>query len=111
MPVAAMVQAWQEAARDLGIIVTAPYELDGIECEALVEHFGSPAGTIVASTGSARASQIKGLARQRGLHYSFLNADRYSDYDRSQFISMLDDWGWRGEAQAPSWYSGEPWTT
>jgi hypothetical protein len=108
--------AWRDAAEDLGITVVAPYGLldAGGEVDsaavAWIESFGSVQGTVVAAYRSNREA-ILSAARGRGQFCSFINEASYARYDRDLFVATLNDWGWYGNpAQAPAWYTGEPWT-
>jgi hypothetical protein len=103
--------AWQTAAEDLGIAVTAPASLDGEVCIALVHEFGSPHGTAVVPRGGERESATVAAALAAGHYVSIVNADSYATYDRNLFVGTLDDWGWYGSGDPPSWYSGTAWGT
>ncbi len=103
--------AWAEAARDLGIRVTAPFRLaleNGEELwfEAHVADFGGPNGTVVGNKGNVLADvrKVKGF-------YASNVWPSYQAYSRELFVATLNDWGWFGEkGKQPSWYSGEPWS-
>jgi len=109
-------RVWQEAARDLGVDVVAPYSLvdpnrtDSVDCIAYVHNFGSPSGTVVFGRHSpSREGRV--LAIQLGLHWSEIDEDAYATYDRELFIATFNDWGWFGAAHdAPDWYTGAAWT-
>ncbi len=106
-----IVNAWLEAASDLGIRVIAPYSLwleDGTEVqfEAHIPDFGGPKGAIAMS----ESSEATDIAKRFGFWRSVLY-DGYRRYDRKLFIDTLDDWRWFGPVDdAPSWYTGRPWT-
>jgi len=110
--------AWQEAAKDLGICVKAPFKLKDKKgrifyYSAYIPDFGSPNGALVLLIKPPKFdhdSQAEECAKQNGYWYSFLNTELYSSYNRSEFISMLDDWQYFGSAnKKPSWYTGAPW--
>jgi hypothetical protein len=107
----AISHAWQEAGRDLGIGVTAPFALRigdrEVAFEALIRDFGSPMGTIaVASETSSFGPSLQRL----GYFVSQLFPS-YRAYSREHFIATLDDWRWFGPSgEQPSWYSGKPWS-
>jgi hypothetical protein len=113
------VQAWLTAAADLGIEVVAPFVLPvengEIRCVAVVKQFGYRNGTLVSRRGDvAEWQEMRDLLDQvTDLGYGFsLLGNSYAEYDRSSFIDALNDWGWNGDSDAaPSWYTGEPWTT
>ncbi|MGA8246029.1 MAG: hypothetical protein WB797_03925 [Nocardioides sp.] len=103
--------AWRDAAADLAIDVTAPYEPegDGQPVVARVAGFGSSQGTIVVGRSSA-GEGIRDIASSRGMHCSEIDEATYSRYDRDLFVETLNDWGWYGEpSAAPEWYTGKPW--
>jgi RNAse (barnase) inhibitor barstar len=107
----AMVQAWREAAADLGIRVVAPFAFitsdgEAIKAEAFVPEFGGPYGAIALSNDLHPYRRIEFAGR----FFSFLG-NTYRSYDRQAFIDMLDDWGWFGEkGKEPDWYTGVTWT-
>ncbi|MGE0044872.1 MAG: hypothetical protein AB7J28_08960 [Hyphomonadaceae bacterium] len=104
-----IVQAWRDAASDLGIRVTAPYELeteDGVlMCEAFAPDFGSTAGAIAVSR--ATADNAAGRLTGPAVPWRSILYEIYRRYDRELFIEMLEDWGWFGaRAETPAWYKG-----
>jgi hypothetical protein len=110
-----LIAAWQRAATDLGIEVTAPFFVDSargesdVECVAYVPHFGSENGTIVIARTSP-LEPLHSIVRARGIFLSILDEDSYEVYDRELFVETLNDWGWFGSQSPPSWYTGEAWT-
>ena len=106
----AISRAWLEAAKDLGIRVTAPFSVQASErepiiYEALILDFGGPKGTVVGvlddKLGDCRATH--------GYYCSNLSSS-YRDYGRQHFIDTLNDWGWFGPLELrPSWYTGKSW--
>jgi len=85
-------------------------DVDGIECVALVEDFGSSHGTIVLGRHIA-PGLARSTAKAQGRYVSLIDEVSYSSYDRKLFIETLNDWGWYGEpGEAPSWYTGEAWS-
>jgi hypothetical protein len=98
-----IMNAWKEAAADLGIRVIAPFEFKTgnelpILFEAFVPDFGSPAGAIVMTEKSRNDIAVKGRWASR-LY------ETYQTYRRADFIETLIDWGWFGdETKTPSWY-------
>ena len=106
-----IIDAWNQAAADLGIRVTAPFSLvskNGEEevFEALVHDFGGPKGTL---TGKIHRDLTE--SRKREGYYASNLADSYRKYDRKLFQETLDDWRWFGDPdQRPSWYMGKPWS-
>lgn len=103
-----LVRAWLDAAQDLGITVAAPYSVGQQVFVALVEDFGRDKGTVVDWLGSG--NDTRALAAE-GYFVSALNPTPYAPYDREQYRETLDDWGWQRDPEnAPSWYTGRPWT-
>jgi hypothetical protein len=111
-----VVEAWRQAAQDLGVAVRAPFMLaadtdgEAIECIALIEQFGSPNGTVVLGRHNSSES-TRHAAKAEGRFVSLVDEASYFSYDRSLFIDTLNDWGWFGErSRAPDWYTGQAWT-
>lgn len=107
-------EVWKVAAGDLGIRVLAPYRvnLDGVvvEFDAHICDFGGPDGIAVVEMDQADP-RAKVAADRLGLFYSELSGSVYSQYVREEFIDTLDDWGWFGSDQPPSWFTANrPWT-
>lgn len=104
-----LVEAWQEAGRDLGIRVTAPAGLSGSSkslffCEAFVPDFGSPSGMIVVSRKTERRvrRELRGL---EGVAVTISPERQQRAYVRKYIIDELIDWGWFGApGDEPDWY-------
>jgi hypothetical protein len=105
-PPAELVGSWREAAADLGVQIVAPYRLGPRAFAAWIPNFGSPSGTLI-DWLTSRADWTAAAAE--GYYVSRLNAESYRTYDRDLFVATLNDWGWHGQAPAPSWYTGDPW--
>lgn len=108
-----IMEAWREAAKDLGIRVEIPFTLttsDGHSevYEGRVLEFGGPKGLVF---GSLDGNKTTWKHREdAGYAWSDLSSS-YQTYNREHFIATLDDWGWFGEkGQEPDWYSGKPWS-
>lgn len=106
------LEVWQEAAIDLGLDVQAPFELDlqtgaRIKGRLLLKDFGAENGMIVVTDFSLVADSVDEIVAA-GYGYSTLSElDRADSYDRSDFIEMLQDWGWSGpKAARPAWLDG-----
>ena len=99
--------AWVLAASDLGIDVTTPFVMIDrfgmpVEFIARVRHFGSRRGTLVLHMPAVvPTSRIEPGVYY---HFSILNPEQYSDYNRERFIAMLASWGWTGAGPPPEWY-------
>lgn len=109
----AVIDAWRKAAEDLNIDVVAPFDWCGegrhYQFIALVKGFGSSLGTLVADIVDEDDSSD--IADASGCYWSAISRESYSNYDRDEFISMLNDWGWFGkESERPVWYSGDSWS-
>jgi hypothetical protein len=99
--------AWRTAATELGIRVTAPYQMEAtgtsITWCALVHDFGYPAGTLVLTMHDRPLHPA-------GYGVSLVNPELYGAYDRTTFVETLEDWGWVGAGTPPAWYTGiSPW--
>ncbi len=112
MPVDAEIsKAWIEAAADLDLLATAPFNLtsrDGTECwfEAHIANFGGPKGTVVGNLGN----DLRDIRAEHGYYASNLSPS-YRTYQRQLFIDSLNDWSWYGEKRKePRWYTGKPWS-
>jgi hypothetical protein len=103
--------AWLEAAKDLGIRVTAPFALRNAEdeqvtYEAHILDFGGPKGSVV----GVLDDQLRDWRATQGYYCSNL-APSYRRYERKHFIDTLNDWGWYGPTELrPSWYTGKSWS-
>jgi hypothetical protein len=103
-------EAWREGGAQLGIRVTAPFELtlpDGevITVEVFLPDFGGPKGAVLLELTEEKNERAS-RARTAGVYVSQLGSD-YRSFDEDLFRFTLDDWGWYGTAaDQPSWYSG-----
>jgi hypothetical protein len=108
------MDAWRQAARDLGIQVEIPFTLkmengDVEFYEGRVLEFGGPKGTVFGTIDLDR-NTAKGSRRENGYFASDLSLS-YRQYDRQFFIATLDDWKWFGpEGKQPGWYTGKDWS-
>ena len=101
--------AWRDAAADLGVEVTAPFNIADAQCIAWVEHFGSSRGTVVVGRRTSGLA-IRAAANSQAMFYSEVDEAEYGQYDRDIFVATLNDWGWHGDPSVtPEWYTGEPW--
>jgi len=101
-----LIQAWQEAAQDLGIEIVLPFVLtltngETVHADILVKDFGP---TLVFTDKAVeilnRLGDQLGVA---GYGYSAFCGDELV-YDRDLFIDTLNDWGWTGpEDRRPTW--------
>lgn len=104
----AISEAWREAAKDLGIRVAAPFEVQIaadqlVTYEAHVLDFGGPKGSVV----GVLDDELSDCRATQGYYCSNL-AHSYRRYERHHFIDTLNDWGWFGPTPLrPSWYTGK----
>ena len=106
--------AWKIAAADLGFTFTPLFALEEggrvIRYAGLVHDFGSEKGILIFTSQNFETEPWASVAAKNGFGYSLLGGVG-SGYDRSSFISILDDWGWSPKDRvAPIWYTGKPWT-
>ena len=105
--------AWLQAAKDLGIRVTAPFTLrtesgEDVTYEAHIADFGGPNGTVVSVF--ADESPWNDIRHAHGYYGSNLS-DSYRTYSREHFVDTLNDWQWSGNPeQRPTWYTGKSWS-
>jgi len=85
---------------------------DRVEYVAFLPDFGRKAGMVVGLMDSiADYERLAGFAKSAGLYFSATDFSYYANFRSDNFIDTLNDWGWYGVAEAPLWYTGEPWTT
>lgn len=102
-----LVQAWQSAAKDLGIEIIAPYTLmlasgASVKADLLVREFGSLRGMLVSASEDDLGALEDGLVAE-GYSYSAFVGDELV-YDRRHFIDILNDWHWNGpDDKRPVW--------
>lgn len=102
--VAALRQAWEEAADDLDIRVTT-------EEAQMLDPFGQPHSIVALLPDFGGGMHIfeewnpllAGVLWERHQGFTTLFAT-YEKYDRSAFIDALCDWGWTGDDAPPPWY-------
>ena len=101
-----LIQAWQEAAQNLGVEIVCPYALklksgEEVQADVLVKDFGP---MLVATEAAAETFRRLGdQIAAEGYGWSILCGDELT-YDREHFIEILKDWGWTGaEDRRPPW--------
>src|SRR5262245_42871894 len=105
-----MADAWQKAARDLGIRFVSPFrfrDAGGREhvCAGWLPDFGSPRGALILSRHDSDGAEAAGDAE--GYYVSGLSPYHYETYARGHFVETLNDWGWYGKREdAPPWFKG-----
>jgi len=97
---AALIEAWQRAASDLGLRLEAPYSLstsagDRILVEGFLPDFGGNQGMVFRG--------VEHRAPSTDLYVSLIGPI-YRRYERERFIEALTDWAWFGHANGrPDW--------
>ena len=109
-----LVAAWSAAAVELGLDIERDVRLairngEFVAAPLLIMRFGTVKGTVVWLGDAAGRRRELGAAAAAGMAVSFLSPT-YEVYDRELFIGTLNDWGWRGETDPPTWYTGRSWT-
>jgi hypothetical protein len=107
------IEALITASRKLGIKVAAPYTLrhagKSTQCLAFLPDFGSPNGMVVGATMPPEFQTDTTLiecARAKGMSFSFLNLERYNNFDEQRYKEALLDWGFFGPpGERPQWIS------
>ncbi len=109
-----LAEAWRVAAGELGLEVTAPFELsvggDVLRYGALVVGFGTRAGLVLrAGTEEWHPGQVGAIwteAMKAG-YFPANVAPLLCSYDRDEFVSFLNILDWCGpSAERPAWYTG-----
>jgi len=109
-----VVEAWRQAAQDLGIQFTSPFTAaiqgNRIECIGFVPHFGRRIGTIISVLNQPSSlADLVSKWRNEDYYISVLGPG-YGNYDRQSFIDTLDDWQFFGpNSERPAWYTGKCW--
>ena len=104
-----VLNAWKTAAKELGISIEVPFELQFDSGEVindllLIKDFGGKAGTVIFGMNHERFSEIFKNAEKKEYFCSGLNTEVYKEYNRQIFIETLNDWGYFGEEKdKPDW--------
>jgi hypothetical protein len=107
MSPAHLIQAWQAAAKDLGIEIAVAYWLtlgngEQVEADVLVKDFGPMLVATEAAEGAFR--RLDDRLAAEGYCWSVFCGEELA-YDRTRFIEILKDWGWTGaKNRRPHWY-------
>lgn len=103
-----LIKAWKKAGKDLGLEIISPFILNTtngkVDYPILVKSFGGKHGTII-----ARHELFFDFPMPKHKDYfiSAVNAEYYSDYNRTNFIETLEDWGFFGNSNdVPKWFNG-----
>jgi hypothetical protein len=110
-----VVEAWRQAAHDLGIQFTSPLTVtirEGVrvECIGFVHRFGRRLGTIISVLDQPSSlADLIGKWHDEDYYISVLSSG-YADYKRQSFIETLNDWQFFGpKSEKPTWYTGKHW--
>jgi hypothetical protein len=108
--------AWQKACQDLGVRITAPYQLQSegetINCLGFLPDFGGNQGMVIGVMDLPEVQTDKRLfelARRKAMFCSFINVSAYinKQEDQAVYKNALNDWGYYGAWEnCPSWFSG-----
>jgi len=106
-PILRVQQAWQTAARELGIQFVCPFSLgtgrEAVEFHGMVVGFGGPKGTVflASTTFDEDVSGAARVAKESGYFFSSISAVGYGSFDRASFLETLKDWGWQSTEAVP----------
>lgn len=99
---------WKRVAKDLGIEIVTPFEMtfpngSRITVSALVKNFGAKRGMLVDEDWNVLKPHAD-LMVECGYGYSAMSGGPADQYERSEIIEVLEDWGWSGAAdKKPAW--------
>jgi hypothetical protein len=108
-----LVEKFELARDDLGLVIVAPYEVtlpsgNSVRADLLLKHFGGRLGMLVFATAGGVAPYGDDLY-DLGYGISVLSEPDEVKYDRASFIEMLSDWGWTGsDSDKPAWLKPPP---
>lgn len=97
-------------AEDLGIEILASHQMTlpsgkQLDIRALIKHFGAPHGMVVVDDYEMASTSLLTLI-EYGYGYASNIGGTPADYDQTQMIEMLTDWGWSGaNNKRPVWLS------
>lgn len=97
-----LIKIWEKASSDLGLSIITPFVLEVetntfIEVDLLVKDFGADKGMLILQKFGIISMYEKKII-DMGYGYSVMSepADN-EEYIRSDFIELLNDWGWSGD--------------
>lgn len=103
-------KSWKTAGEELGFELICPYYFsgpEGIELKAtgLLPEFGGKKGTLIISRKDE--IEVRPLAEATNDYFiPAFNPYHYDRYSRELFIDALNDLGWSGRGNPPSWFLG-----
>jgi hypothetical protein len=101
-----LIQAWPEAAQDLGIEIIVPFVLtlkngETVRADLLVKDFGPT--LVITDEAEETLNSLGDELGVEGYGYSAFCGEELV-YDRDLFIDTLNDWGWTGPGnRRPNW--------
>ena len=103
-----LIKAWKFAAQELGLEIITPLKMNTengkVNYPILVKNFGAKKGTIIAQHAFFMDYP---MPKHKDYHFSAVNANFYSEFNKEQFIDTLEDWGYYGSnVSKPEWYKG-----
>lgn len=109
VPLSNLQKKWKAATDDLAIEIIVPFQTiltsgKEVKGEFLLPQFGAKRGMIITlSRGDSAEAHQEWV--DDGYGCSILREPKQvGEYDRSVFISVLQDWGWTGEESVkPDW--------
>jgi len=110
-----VVEAWRQAADDLGIKFTSPFTVailgsSRVEHIGFVHHFGRRIGTIISVLDQPSSLADLVCSHKDEDYYISVLSPGYGKYARRHFIDTLDDWQFFApDSERPAWYTGKYW--
>ena len=108
---ATLEDVWRFAARDLGLDVEVPFQLnlpsgEHLSAAVLLRKFGSAKGMALVRKYES-VSSLRAELAECGYGFSVMSDPRPgSGYDRATIIEVVRDWGWTGpHGEYPDWLS------
>jgi RNAse (barnase) inhibitor barstar len=102
------VQAWDRAAKMLGVQIEGPVHVElsadvALEAQMLVRGFGAPRGTLVFEQSDQYPAFFELLHKQGLTASSFGPYPDGVECSLTDMVDVLGDWGWCGGGPDPSW--------
>jgi hypothetical protein len=105
-----LLQFWHKAADDLGLEITAPFNLSlssGCKLEAilLIHQFGGAKGMLIFTNYGDVEPYVNEIV-DAGYGFSILDEPgEHEEYNKEEYIELLTDWGWCGDNDSwPVWF-------
>lgn len=102
------VQAWERAARALGVRIEGPVQIRvsdtlTLEADMLVHDFGACRGMLISASYDRYQHVMSDLD---AMGYGFSSFGPYPDgveCTPGDMVEVLSDWGWAGPGEGPAW--------